>query len=276
MQERLVALIGWGFVLVFSACDAIDQDVFDGVPQTIAPVNGAVIPTSEHIVLEWEPVRGAALYRVQVSQSESFGDLVALEEIKETQLELSNLQRGTYFWRVFAVSEDEVVGLPSEVSSFQVEEVIVITAVVPFDYEISTGPLPAAAAVDIGSSGTLDVGAILDEQGLLLDDLLVARIRDVDLLLFEAPFLDLSLVVDSFAVLLTGAGGSSVPAVALSAQTLSGTTEWVYRDVESGDFAHFAREAVLGSVLRVFPPRVLPGGDYVFGVDLTLELLVPE
>lgn len=82
------------------------------------PLNGAVIKELS-FELSWYPAAGAVEYRVQVANQDTFGDLLIDETTSEPAL-IVELQTGTYFWRVQAISENGELAEFSPVQSLTV------------------------------------------------------------------------------------------------------------------------------------------------------------
>ncbi len=67
-------------------------------PRVIAPANGAVV--SETPTFEWEPVDGAASYRLELSQDENFSSVKKYDTDNTRFTPTTALKKGTWYWRV--------------------------------------------------------------------------------------------------------------------------------------------------------------------------------
>lgn len=77
--------------------------VLGGTPSPTAPANGAVF-SQPRVRLEWDPVPGAAAYRIETSASAGFGSLIENQVTVMTAWSLlKTYQNGTIYWRVSAI-----------------------------------------------------------------------------------------------------------------------------------------------------------------------------
>lgn len=83
------------------------------------PLNGAVIK-DVNSELSWYPVPGAAEYRVQVAQQDTFSASLVDETTSERALRVE-LQPGSYFWRVQAIAENGALAEWSPAQSLTVD-----------------------------------------------------------------------------------------------------------------------------------------------------------
>jgi hypothetical protein len=83
------------------------------------PLNGAVIKELS-FELSWYPAPGAVEYRVQVSNQDTFGDLLVDETTNEPAWTVE-LQTGTYFWRVQAIAGNGALAEFSPVQKIAVD-----------------------------------------------------------------------------------------------------------------------------------------------------------
>lgn len=125
IKSRVVVVVS-GQKLVFSGSDAQAEakPVLDA-PRLISPLDSTkLVPNTNGFaatVLVWEPVPSAAFYRFELS-----GDPLMVFRNEEkprfaaTQIALSNLGPGTYFWRVTAVAEDGSYGIAPDPLRFDV------------------------------------------------------------------------------------------------------------------------------------------------------------
>jgi hypothetical protein len=72
--------------------------------EVMLPLNGAVIPQTS-IELSWYPVPGPAKYHIQVAGDETM-NAPLIDEPDVADSLMVELQEGTYYWRVQAISED--------------------------------------------------------------------------------------------------------------------------------------------------------------------------
>ena len=70
--------------------------------EVMVPINGAIVNQTS-FELSWYPVAGATQYRAQVASDEAFSALL-LDETVDTPEVAVELQAGSYFWRVQAIS----------------------------------------------------------------------------------------------------------------------------------------------------------------------------
>jgi hypothetical protein len=86
-------------------------------PVHLSPVSVAM-PKRDPVSFEWRPVAGAVSYRLSVSKSAMFNNLVADKRTTGPSTEVTGLDAGDYFWSVRAVDADKQVSEPSETFKF--------------------------------------------------------------------------------------------------------------------------------------------------------------
>ncbi|MCL4523631.1 MAG: FecR domain-containing protein [Acidobacteria bacterium] len=86
-------------------------------PVHLSPITVAV-PKRASITFEWKAVTGAVAYRLSVSRSAMFSNLVVDKRTTETSTEVSGLDAGDYFWMVRALDAEKQVSEPSETFKF--------------------------------------------------------------------------------------------------------------------------------------------------------------
>jgi len=83
-------------------------------PQLKKPVKGAEIFTP-NVTLEWEPVKNAYSYILELSHNNTFSSVFMTQNIDVTFFQIpSDLEQGTYYWRVISVSQNYLPGRPSQ------------------------------------------------------------------------------------------------------------------------------------------------------------------
>ncbi len=96
-------------------------------PKLVSPPNMALTvskdPKSTILDFAWEPVRGAAAYRLQVSPSGMFFNLVLDKKYAgRTSAKISGLEEGTYYWYVTSIDakgNESQPGLPNRFNLVQ-------------------------------------------------------------------------------------------------------------------------------------------------------------
>ncbi len=86
-------------------------------PVHLSPVSVAM-PKRDPVTFEWKPVAGAAGYRLSVSKSAMFSNLVVDKRTSGPSTEVSGLDAGDYFWSVRAQDAEKQVSEPSETFKF--------------------------------------------------------------------------------------------------------------------------------------------------------------
>jgi hypothetical protein len=86
-------------------------------PVHLSPITVAV-PKRATVSFEWNPVAGAAGYRLSVSTSAMFTSLVADKRTSGPSAEITGLDAGDYFWSVRALDAEKQVSEPSETFKF--------------------------------------------------------------------------------------------------------------------------------------------------------------
>jgi len=86
-------------------------------PVHLSPISVAV-PKRAAVHFEWRPVAGAVGYRLSVSTSAMFSNLVADKRTSGPSTEVSGLDAGDYFWSVRALDAEKQVSEPSETFKF--------------------------------------------------------------------------------------------------------------------------------------------------------------
>lgn len=83
-------------------------------PELIRPENGIEI-IDRKIEFGWNPIANAAHYDIEFSNNDSFSEIVYADHIRGTSTLLpETLSQGSFFWRVYAVSDNKLPGKPSE------------------------------------------------------------------------------------------------------------------------------------------------------------------
>lgn len=94
-------------------------------PDPIAPENNVLFDMKRHepVTLRWSKVGNAAKYRLQIAQSRLFipdAIIVDLADRQGTQAMMTVNDEGSYFWRVAALTKDNLASDWSEVRRFKV------------------------------------------------------------------------------------------------------------------------------------------------------------
>lgn len=90
-------------------------------PRRLGPPDGSA-HHRETVLLQWEPVDGAAAYAVEVDRDSRFGSpVVSAGAIPAAAFAASGLGRGVYSWRVRAIDALGFPGAPSGAGRFRVE-----------------------------------------------------------------------------------------------------------------------------------------------------------
>ncbi len=91
-------------------------------PELVQPVHLSPItvadPKRTAVHFEWKPVTGATGYRLSVSSSAMFRNIVVEKRTSSSSTEVSGLDAGDYFWAVQAVDAQKQVSEPSETFKF--------------------------------------------------------------------------------------------------------------------------------------------------------------
>jgi hypothetical protein len=75
-------------------------------------------PKQTPITFEWQPVQDAVQYRLRVSRSKMFSQLVAEKTVAGTRLQVTGLDPGEYFWHVIAYDAQRRASEPSDTFNF--------------------------------------------------------------------------------------------------------------------------------------------------------------
>ncbi len=85
-------------------------------PSLASPAEGQQVAA---LGFEWEPAQGAVYYKVELSDSAAFTNVVAAYTTYNTTFYASDtLPHGTYYWRVTGMDADDHAGTPSAARSF--------------------------------------------------------------------------------------------------------------------------------------------------------------
>lgn len=87
--------------------------------ERLIPLNGAVFEAPV-VSLVWEPIPGAASYRVRIAADSGFERIIAEFETRSPGKYTNPLPAGTYYWKVQAVDASGGVSIFSPVSHFEV------------------------------------------------------------------------------------------------------------------------------------------------------------
>jgi hypothetical protein len=91
----------------------------DNFPVLTSPADSATLEFFDPPVFSWDPVIGAAKYRLQISGNYDFSTISYTKDtIPTTHQPLTKLINGIYFWRVIPLDPSNRLGTPSEIRSF--------------------------------------------------------------------------------------------------------------------------------------------------------------
>jgi hypothetical protein len=91
----------------------------DNYPVLTSPSDGATVTFFDPPTFSWEPVVGAAKYRLEIASNFDFTTIVKTYEVLPTTHQpLTKLTNGGYFWRVIPLDPTNRLGAASEVRSF--------------------------------------------------------------------------------------------------------------------------------------------------------------
>jgi hypothetical protein len=100
------------------------KELLPAVPRLISPSDQRVYvyddPTSAELTVSWEPVKGAAQYRLSISDKTLFTSPLYDSRRVDTTAVINGVQPGAYYWKVAAISLSGVQGPFSEVRRFRV------------------------------------------------------------------------------------------------------------------------------------------------------------
>jgi Glucodextranase, domain B/FecR protein len=93
-------------------------------PTLISPApfqNVFMDPTSKGLSFSWAPVDNVREYRMKISKNASFtGTLLVNEKRSDTQVQVTNLQEGVYYWQVQSIGPDGKESIDSETYKFTI------------------------------------------------------------------------------------------------------------------------------------------------------------
>jgi hypothetical protein len=75
-------------------------------------------PKQEQIPFVWQPVQDAVQYRLRISRSKMFSQIVAERTVSGTSMVVTGLDPGEYFWQVIAYDAQRRTSEPSETFNF--------------------------------------------------------------------------------------------------------------------------------------------------------------
>jgi hypothetical protein len=105
----------WSLIFHFTKTWATPENK----PVLLAPDDGVAIPTFDYPIFSWEPVVGAARYRVQLASDNSFIDLKwSIDTLAISHQPNTRLANGYYYWRVVPMNAADKLGTPSETRQF--------------------------------------------------------------------------------------------------------------------------------------------------------------
>lgn len=91
-------------------------------PELRSPLNLSPLvvpdPRKHSIAFEWNPVEGATGYRLRISRSSMFSDVVADKRTNTNSIAVSGLEAGDYFWAVTATDAQNRTSDPSSTYKF--------------------------------------------------------------------------------------------------------------------------------------------------------------
>lgn len=97
-------------------------------PGLISPANMALnvvqVPRSTHIEFKWSAVEGARAYRLEISPSGMFSNLVVDRKVQGTSTEVSGLDEGVYYWLVKTIDRNGNESQPSQPNRFDLVQQI--------------------------------------------------------------------------------------------------------------------------------------------------------
>lgn len=90
----------------------------ENIPTLASPANGALIEFFNAPTFSWQPVVGAARYRLEIATTDNFTQPTPYETIATTFQPTTKLANGTYYWRVIPLDPANRNGTPSASRSF--------------------------------------------------------------------------------------------------------------------------------------------------------------
>ncbi len=104
---------------------SVKQDL-PGVPRLLTPSDQRVFvfddPAKESLTLSWEPVAGAGLYQLMISDRQLFAEPLYDAQRSDDKATIEGIPPGSYHWKVAAITEGGVRGPFSEPRGFRVSE----------------------------------------------------------------------------------------------------------------------------------------------------------
>jgi len=92
-------------------------------PTLISPApmqNVFLDANAKGVTFSWAPVDNVKSYHIKLSRTPSFADLVVEPKIGATQVVVTNLQEGTYYWQVRSIGPDGKESVESETDRFTI------------------------------------------------------------------------------------------------------------------------------------------------------------
>lgn len=92
-------------------------------PTLISPAmmqNVFLDPNTKGITFSWAPVDNVKEYHIKLSRTPSFADLIVQPKVSATQVVVTNLQEGTYYWQASSIGPDGKESVESEVDRFSI------------------------------------------------------------------------------------------------------------------------------------------------------------
>ncbi len=91
-------------------------------PQLIFPANVQLLTISkdqDSVLFRWTTIANVKKYKLQIGMDYNFNEIVKEEVYRENRVNISGLQAGNYFWRVFSITEKDLSSEPSPFNSFR-------------------------------------------------------------------------------------------------------------------------------------------------------------
>jgi N-acetylneuraminic acid mutarotase len=133
-----------------------------------SPVDSQIVENSDSVSLQWGLYEGASQYKVQVAGASSFTNILYETTTSNNQFDLTDLEIGSYYWRIQAIDDVEREGawseslgfiLPLEINSQNIntdedvdvsitivantDEEIVYTVISPPEHGVISGTFPS-------------------------------------------------------------------------------------------------------------------------------------
>jgi len=139
-----------------------------------SPLDSQIVVNSDSLSLQWALYEGAAQYKVQVADTSSFTNLLFETTTSGGQFDLTDLDVGSYYWRIQAIDSEERTGAWSESTAFLIQAPQTPELQMPSFGSVirdTTTPTLSWSAVEGAASYQVQIAPNIDFSSSIIDEM---------------------------------------------------------------------------------------------------------